>query len=170
MRTLFLALALAGATTAGAQSKATDIPSEDIQATVKRTAEARVSDQAIRVVDVDGRYNVGIGVVHRSAGAQGAIAHSRITEIYHVMEGTATLVTGGTLVDPKPVGPESQVVKVLNGPSTSGPSIEGGESRRIKAGDVVILPPGTPHWFSAIDGQIVYLVVRVDPDRVLQVR
>jgi len=150
-------------------TKAIDVSAEEIQATLKKTADAHVSDQAIRMVDL-GSYDVGVGVVHRSAGPQGAIAHSKITEVYHIMEGAGTLVTGGTLVDPKPASPDGQVVKVLNGPSTNGATIEGGDSRRVKAGDVIIIPPNVAHWFSAVEGTIVYLVVRVDPDKVVQLK
>jgi len=173
MRTILSALPLFfAATAAAAQAPAppptVDISAEDIAATVRRTAERTVSDQAIRVVDMGG-YQVGVGVVHRSPGNQGAIEHSKITEIYHVMEGAGTLVTGGTIPDARPSPPESQVVTVLNGPSNGGQTIQGGQSRRIKAGDVVIIPPNTPHWFSAIEApQIVYLVVRVDPEKVIR--
>ena len=66
------------------------------------------------------------------------------------------------------VAPESNVVKVLNGPSTSGGGAQNGVSRKVGPGDVVIIPPNTPHWFSEItSGEIVYLVVRVDPHKVL---
>ncbi|HTS30374.1 MAG TPA: hypothetical protein VMH81_31090 [Bryobacteraceae bacterium] len=151
---------------------ATDVTNDDIQATLKKTPNAAVSDQAIRVVSIADEYNVGIGVVHRSktVGKQAAngIEHSQITEIYHVIEGNATLVTGGTIENPRESPPESQVVKVLNGPSTGGGAIQGGVSRRVGPGDVVIIPPNTPHWFSEISSdQIVYLVVRVDPHRIL---
>jgi mannose-6-phosphate isomerase-like protein (cupin superfamily) len=151
---------------------ATDVSSDDVQATLKKTPTAAVSDQAIRVVRINDEYNVGIGVVHRAktAGrsAGGAIEHSQITEVYHVMEGNATLVTGGTIENPRESPPESMVVKVLNGPSMGGGAVQGGVSRKIGPGDVVIIPPNTPHWFSEITSdQIVYLVVRVDPHSVL---
>ena len=151
---------------------ATDVTSDDVQATLKKTPGAAVSDQAIRVVSVNDEYNVGVGVVHRAKTAgratSGAIEHSQITEIYHVMEGNATLVTGGTIQSPRESPPESMVVKVLNGPSTGGTTVEGGVSRKVGPGDVVIIPPNTPHWFSEITSdQIVYLVVRVDPHRIL---
>jgi len=154
------------------RGSATDVTNAEIQATVQKTPTAAVSDQAIRVVSINDEYNVGIGVVHRAktAGrsAGGAIEHSQITEIYHVMEGNATLVTGGTIDNPRESAPESQVVKVLNGPSTGGSAIRDGTSRKIGPGDVVIIPPNTPHWFSEITSdQIVYLVVRVDPHKVL---
>src|SRR6266699_5806088 len=80
---------------------AIDVSNAEVLATVQKTASAAVSDQAIRVVSINGEYNVGVGVVHRAktAGAQagGGIEHSRITEIYHVIEGNATLVTGGSM-------------------------------------------------------------------------
>jgi quercetin dioxygenase-like cupin family protein len=57
---------------------------------------------------------------------------------------------------------------VLNGPSTGGTGIQGGVSRKLGPGDVVIIPPNTPHWFSEITtDQIVYLVVRVDAHKIL---
>jgi mannose-6-phosphate isomerase-like protein (cupin superfamily) len=151
---------------------ATDVTSDDIQATLKKTAAAAVSDQAIRVVSINDEYNVGIGVVHRSKttgkAAGNGIEHSQITEIYHVMEGSATLVTGGTIENQRESPPESQVVKVLNGPSSGGGAIQGGVSRKVGPGDVIVIPPNTPHWFSEITSdQIVYLVVRVDPHKVL---
>jgi mannose-6-phosphate isomerase-like protein (cupin superfamily) len=151
---------------------ATDVTNEDIQATIRKTASAAVSDQAIRVVSINDEYNVGVGVVHRAKtpgrAAANGIEHSQITEIYHVMEGSATLVTGGTIENPRESPPESMVVKVLNGPSTGGGAILNGVSRKVGPGDVVIIPPNTPHWFSEITSdQIVYLVVRVDPHKIL---
>ena len=151
---------------------ATDVNSAEIQALVQKTASDRISDQAIRVVSISGEYNVGVGVVHRSktSGAQagGGIEHSQITEIYHVIEGNATLVTGGSMDNLGEFPADHPVVTVLNGPSTRGGPIQNGVSRKIGPGDVVIIPPNTPHWFSEITSdQIVYLVVRVDPHKVL---
>jgi hypothetical protein len=151
---------------------ATDVNSAEIQALVQKTASERISDQAIRVVSINGEYNVGVGVVHRAktSGAQagGGIEHSQITEIYHVIEGNATLVTGGSMDNLAEFPADHPVVTVLNGPSTRGGPILNGVSRKIGPGDVVIIPPNTPHWFSEITSdQIVYLVVRVDPHKVL---
>ena len=151
---------------------ATDVSSAEIQALVQKTASDRVSDQAIRVVSINGEYNIGVGVVHRAktSGAQagGGIEHSQITEIYHVIEGNATLVTGGSMDNTSEFPADHPVVTVLNGPSTRGGPIQNGVSRKIGPGDVVIIPPNTPHWFSEISSdQIVYLVVRVDPHKVL---
>jgi len=154
------------------RGNATDVSAAEVQATVQKTASAPVSDQAIRVISINGEYNVGVGVVHRAktAGrsAGGGIEHSQITEVYHVIEGNATLVTGGTIENARESPPDGQVVKVLNGPSTGGGVVHDGVSRKVGPGDVVVIPPNTPHWFSEITSdQIVYLVVRVDPHKVL---
>jgi hypothetical protein len=151
---------------------AVDVPNAEILYTVQKTATAPVSDQAIRIVNVNGEYNVGIGVVHRAMTLGGktlnGIEHSEITEVYHIISGFATLVTGGTLDNPKEYAPDHPVVKVLNGPSTGGGAIKDGISRKLSPGDVVLIPPNTPHWFSEIDSdQIVYLQIRIDPHKVL---
>jgi hypothetical protein len=71
---------------------ATDVVSNgEILATVQKTAAAPVSDQQLRVVSINGEYNVGVGVVH-GAKTEGrdigfGIEHSQITEIYHVISG-----------------------------------------------------------------------------------
>ncbi len=151
---------------------AVDITNAEILATVQKTATAPVSDQQIRVVSINGEYNVGVGVVHR-AKTEGrdigfGIEHSEITEIYHVISGTGTFVTGGTIENVKETPANSPVVTTLNGPSAGGGKVIGGQSRKIGPGDVVIIPPNTPHWFTDIPSdQIVYLVVRVDPHKVL---
>jgi mannose-6-phosphate isomerase-like protein (cupin superfamily) len=149
-----------------------DISNADILATVQKTATAPVSDQQIRVVSINGEYNVGVGVVHR-ARTEGrdigsGVEHSEITEVYHVMSGSGTFVTGGTIENARDIAPTSPVVAILNGPSSNGGKVLGGQSRKLGPGDVVIIPPNTPHWFTEITtDQIVYLVVRVDPHKVL---
>jgi hypothetical protein len=176
-----LALPVLGQAPVQAQSQphvprgtATDVPSAAVEATLAKTATAAVSDQAIRVVSINDEYNVGVGVVHRSKTAAGvpgnanAIEHSQITEVYHFIRGNGTFVTGGLIDSAREVASDSAVVKVLNGPSTNGGAVKDGVSRAVGPGDVVIIPPNTPHWFSEIaSAEIVYLVVRVDPHKVL---
>ena len=151
---------------------ATDVTNAEIKAAVQKTASTAVSDQQLRVVSINGEYNVGIGVVRRAKtegrNPGGGIEHSQITEVYHIIEGNGTLVTGGTIENPKESPTDSTVVKVLNGPSTGGGVIQNGVSRKVGPGDVVIIPPNTAHWFSEITSeQIAYLVVRIDPHKVL---
>ena len=93
-------------------------------------------------------------VRRRQAGPNNASVHTAegdkqyVTEIYQILEGSGTYVTGGTIPDPDN--------------RTAG--IKGGESRDVKAGDFIVIPPGTAHWFSKINGQITYLEVRLPGD------
>lgn len=106
------------------------------------------------------------GVVRRRVtGPQYAITHTRDLEYMMVTKGTATLVTGGTLIpptidsDPYPSADPNAIVRSEIG-------VKGGLARRIGPGDVVVNLPGTPHWLSQIDGSIEYFEVRlpnVDP-------
>jgi mannose-6-phosphate isomerase-like protein (cupin superfamily) len=155
---------------------ATDVTAEVIQATLKdeMAGGKPVVDRSARVVDIGG-HNVGIGVVYRlSAPSRGVSAvHDKVSEVYVMLEGAGTLVTGGKLVNPtrREGGSIAQIVAQVNGPGVSGTSIEGGVSRRIKAGDFVIIPAGTPHWWSEIGGKSMsYVVIRVDPDQVVALK
>src|SRR5579871_5812891 len=94
---------------------ATDVTNADLQAALKKTASARVSDQQLRVVDVDGEYNVAVGILHRAktdSRPSGALTHEKITEVYQIISGNGTLVTGGSLVNPKESPADSEIVKV----------------------------------------------------------
>jgi mannose-6-phosphate isomerase-like protein (cupin superfamily) len=152
-------------------ASATCITLADVQATLNRSPGAAVNPQPnIRVVDAGG-YNVAVGALHRpQTPLGGAAVHFKVTEIYHVIDGAGTLVTGGTMVNAKNRPPDSDAVKFEDGPGASGTAIQGGVSRRIKAGDIVVIPAGVPHWFSEIEGSITYAVVRVDPSRVLALK
>src|SRR5258705_12209802 len=102
------------------------VTSSDIQATVKKAPADSVTDQAIRTVSV-GNLNVGLGVVHRSAkAAQSSVLHDELTEIYHILSGSGTLVTGGTMTKPERFPADSPTVKDLAGPSMRGAGIETG--------------------------------------------
>jgi mannose-6-phosphate isomerase-like protein (cupin superfamily) len=155
----------------GTSASASYIAVADVQSTLNRSPEAAVNPQPnIRVVDAGG-YNVAVGAIHRRQTPPGVAAvHFKVTEINHVIDGEGTVVTGGAMVNGKARPPDSEAVKLEDGPGASGTAIRGGVSRRIKAGDVVVIPAGVPHWFSEIEESITYLVVRVDPSRVLAVK
>ena len=149
------------------QRSAVDITNADIRATIKTAPVDGVMDQQIRVVDI-GTYNVAVGVLHRAAKAkQTAISHSQVTEVYHIIEGVGTLVTGGDMLEPTPSPADGNTVKVLVGPSTGGTSIRGGQSRKVGPGDVIVIPQGVAHWFSVVESDMNYLVVRIDAEHVL---
>ena len=151
-------------------SSAAYITHNDVQATIKGMPADKVTDKAVRVVDT-GKQNVGIGVVHRSAQAkQTSVEHDQVTEVYHILAGSGTMVTGGTQVNPQRRPANDTALRELTGPSTAGASVQNGESRQVGPGDIVIIPAGVPHWFSKVDGSIDYVVVRVDPDKVVHVK
>jgi len=165
------AVNVATAQQAGSSAKplpATYVTAEDIQANLNGAPSAATNPQPnVRVVDAGG-YNVAVGVIHRPQTPPGVAAvHYKVSEIYHVTDGAGTLVTGGTMVNAKPRPADALSVKLEDGPGESGTAIQGGVTRRIKAGDVVVIPAGVPHWFSEIEGSITYVVVRVDPNRLL---
>lgn len=93
-----------------------------------------------------------------------------MTEVYHVIAGSGTLVTGGTLENPQPRPVDATQVSQINGPSVTGTAVHGGETRRIAAGDVVIIPAGVVHWFSEIQESLIYVIIRVDPERVVPLK
>lgn len=169
---VFAAIAVLAQLPARSQSAAppraaVDVTAADLRATLKQAPPNGVMDQQIRIVDM-GKYNVAVGVLHRAAKAkQTAIEHAQVTEVYYIIDGTGTFVTGGAMVDPTPSPADGTTVKILVGPSTNGASIRGGQSRKVSPGDVIVIPPGVAHWFSAVDADMNYLVVRVDGDHVL---
>ena len=121
-------------------------------------------DLTVRSVDA-GNSNVGVALVRRlTAETHDAILHEKVTEIYYITEGSGMLETGGTLTEPKPFGPSTGLPDI--GPSERGTGIQGGTSRRVGVGDVVVIPAGMPHRFTSIDGPVSYIVYRVDPGKV----
>jgi mannose-6-phosphate isomerase-like protein (cupin superfamily) len=147
----------------------TYIPNEELQAYIKRAIANRLIDQQVRAIDI-GKANVDIGVVHRgklAAPAADSVAeHDQVSEVYHVLDGAATLVTGPDIVGAKRRPADNEAVRMLNGPGSNGASIRDGATHQLKAGDVIVIPAGTGHWFTKIDDHITYLMIRVDPDKV----
>ena len=101
-------------------------------------------------------------------GSASGIAHDGQTETYIIISGSGTLVTGGRIVNGRRSAPDSQVTRVLNGPSCSGPIVGDDVVRRVvKVGDIIIIPAGVPHGWTDIGDHVDYLSVRPDPDRVI---
>jgi hypothetical protein len=101
-------------------------------------------------------------------GTASGIAHDGQTETYIIISGGGTLVTGGTIVNGRRSAPDSQVTRVLNGPSCSGPIVGDDVVRKVvKVGDIIIIPAGVPHGWTEITDHVDYLSVRPDPDRVI---
>jgi glc operon protein GlcG len=87
----------------------------------------------------------------RREGPGQAEVHTQDTDIVYVLSGTATFVTGGRVVGGRETAPEE----------IRGSSVEGGESRTLRPGDVAVVPNGTPHWFKEVKGPMTYYVVKV---------
>jgi len=152
---------------------ATYIDAGELQAYVKRAIAGHIVDQQVRSVDI-GKSQVGIGVVHRGkldAPAPDSVAeHDLISEVYHIIDGSATLVTGSDIMDEKRRPSTLQTVREYNGPGNSGSSIRNAVTHQLKPGDVIVIPAGVGHWFTKIDDHITYLMVRVDPDKAVPLK
>ena len=159
----FIVLSLAAASTAAAQGQAAARPpaaetappapapgsagifksNADLQAVLKK-AIAATNDMATSNIATTDQYRVNI--VHRPK-PNGAIAHPGNTELHYIIEGSGTVVTGG------------KIVRAPGAPAGSA-RIEGGEAHKVTKGDVIIVPAGSAHMYSEVNGEITYLEVR----------
>jgi len=158
-------LATVIASPALAQSPVPPVPAVHISpaeiAAFLETAIAKSAiDQPIKSADVHGGKAL-VAMLHRDKAEAGALIHERATETYYILHGSGTIVTGGRLGGtPKP----TDLTRLGAGPSLQGER-QGGDSRRVGPGDVIIIPAGTVHSFSELDSPISYLVFRFDPGR-----
>jgi len=91
-------------------------------------------------------------MVHASRREQSGMSeiHTKDADIVYVLDGTATLVTGGTPVNSKPIAADE----------FRGERIDGGDARLLSKGDVIIIPAGVPHWFKEVTSPFLYYVVK----------
>jgi len=155
-----LAFALALASAEPQAASGTVISADEIAATLKQSIANNTVDQPIKLADLPGGHKASVALLRRTKAETSALIHDYVTEIYQIVEGSGTLVSGGTLMDPK----ENDLTRVNAGMSHTGMH-HGGESRKVKAKDVIIVPAGMAHRFSELDGPIVYLVYRFEPKR-----
>ena len=148
---------------------ATYIDSSEVDAYVKKAMAEKLTDQQMRDIDI-GKAHVGIGMVYRTRldkPLPNSVAeHDLVSEVYHIISGSATLVLGPDIVNRQRRPATLRTVVEYNGPGNNGSEIRNGVAHSIKAGDVVVIPAGTGHWFTKIDDHINYLMIRVDPDEV----
>src|SRR6266404_4420102 len=154
---------------------ATYIPKSELDAYTKRAIENKLVDQQVRSVDI-GKAQIGIGMVTRgkmnlgSTSGDAVAEHDQISEVYYIIEGSATFLTGPDLVGVKQRPSTLKTVREQNGPGFGASSIKDPVTHELKAGDVVIIPAGTGHWFTKIDDHITYVMVRIDPDKVVPLK
>ncbi len=174
----FLAAASINAQATCDKCSAAYIPASELDAYFKlamtqSATNIRMRDQQVRAVDA-GRAGIGVGIVYRTMlakpAANSVAEHHQVSEVYYILDGEATFVTGHDLEGLQPRPPDDRSVVLLNGPGGNGASIRNGVEHHLKAGDVVIIPAGVGHWFTRIDDHIRYLMVRIDPDHVLPLK
>jgi quercetin dioxygenase-like cupin family protein len=139
--TLFAQQAAAPDTTKGTYVSAADVA----------TAVAKLGKNPLESAPIlkMGPYN--LNVEHRlAAPAQQASIHDKDAELFYVMDGGATLVTGGKLVE-----------GVQTGDNWRGKAIEGGTAQKMSKGDFMMVPPGVPHWFTNIQGTITEMSIHL---------
>lgn len=148
------------------------IPKAEVDATLLQglanLSEGRsVSDIVVRHVDVGEEY-MGVSVVQRSKveprETETGIAHVDLDEIYYIVAGEGTMVTGGEFVDP------TESNSNLLGPMLRG-EIRGGVLQKVEVGDIAIIPKGMPHGWHNIDTDTIsYIIFRGDPNEVMAIK
>jgi len=152
----------------------TIVRDSEVNSAAKKGDGLAVADSVLRVVSIEGKYNVGVSVVSRSKingkTPPDAIVHDVVTEVYHIIEGNGILLIGGTLDSAQKLPAKSPIVLKITGPSSRGKSISGGTQYEVGPGDIIIIPPNTPHGFiEIISDKISYSLVRIDPEKVLDI-
>ena len=144
-------LAIAGANVFGGEAKMGDamqMSKPQVLFFDKEQVSGSFSKGAILLDGTNRNY-----MVHTSRRDKPGLAeiHTLDTDIIYVMEGTATFVTGGTAVETKEIAANE----------IRGSRIDGGETRRLSKGDVIIVPNGVPHWFKKVGGTFLYYTIKV---------
>jgi mannose-6-phosphate isomerase-like protein (cupin superfamily) len=153
---LVVSLVLQASTTS---TPATFITAAEAEAVLKEQVAKGVVDQPMQLSEVLGG-RASVASLHRAKPEVNALIHNDVTETYYIVKGSGTIVTGGTLGNPKP----TDLTRVNAGMSQTG-ARQGGTARRVGPGDVIIIPAGTAHSFSELDSPISYLVFRFEPIR-----
>ena len=136
---------------------ATFLSATEIEKFISALPRDAVSDKKIQVVEVLDDNGVGLYGVYRPKKVLGKanLHHIATTETYYILKGRGTLVTGGIIPDGVLAAPNNITIK--------GTSIEGGVSREVGPGDVVIIPGYTAHWWSKLDEDLSYISFRTGP-------
>ena len=132
------------------QTMKTFSSSADVQALIAKARSERKEGQPVVAEHILQLAPYNANLEYRASVGPAAV-HEREAEVFYVIDGTATMVTGGKLVK------ETRT----NAENLSGTGIEGGSSRSIAKGDFIVVPENTPHWFSAINGTLVVMSLHV---------
>ena len=176
-----VSLAIAAASPSDGAPAVTNIPQDDVNAVVAGLSPIYTDDEPVRVIDA-GAYRVGLFVVGRpkrkhaqpssANGAVGVIEGltlPNVTAIIRIIKGSGTFAAGGRLAVPRPIAADDPDLAVI-GPGFRSNQIFGADVRPVKRGDIVIVPAGVPHGFSAVDEPLVYEVIRIDAAKTLPLK
>jgi mannose-6-phosphate isomerase-like protein (cupin superfamily) len=127
-------------------------------------------DQQMRSLDI-GKAQVEVALVHRTKldapTSRSVATHDQVSEVYYILSGSGTNRTGPDVVDAQRRPADDRAVRLLNGPGANATDIRNASEHELSAGDVLVIPAGTGHQFTKIDDHITYLMIRVDPDKVV---
>ena len=147
------------------------IPKEEIDATLleglsRISGDRAISDIVVRHIDVGEEY-LGVSVVQRDkvevSDTETGIAHIALDEIYYIVAGEGTMVTGGQFIDPTEINSD------LLGSMLRG-EITGGTLQPVRVGDIAIIPKGMPHgWHEIKTDTISYIIFRADPTEEMEI-
>jgi mannose-6-phosphate isomerase-like protein (cupin superfamily) len=126
-------------------SSRTMVSAADVTAMIAKAKSER-KDQALLAQSMIQLAPYNVSLEYRAAVGNAAV-HETEAEMFYVIDGSATLVTGGKLTKESRTNPAN----------LTGSGIEGGVTRKVAKGDFIMVPEGTPHWFSAIDGTVVLM-------------
>jgi mannose-6-phosphate isomerase-like protein (cupin superfamily) len=156
MRAIAITLALAGmagvvcAQQPAAGQAQTYASAADVAALLAKAKAGRKQNQPLVAERILALAPYNLNLEYRTAVGPAAV-HEREAELFYVLDGSGTLVTGGKLVNEKRTNAEN----------LQGTGIEGGKTQAVAKGDVLIVPENTPHWFSAIHGNLVLMSLHV---------
>ena len=126
--------------------------SADVKAMIAKAKAERKPDQANFVQQILTLAPINANLEYRVAAVNApASVHEKEAEMFYVIEGSGTLVTGGALKDERRT----------NADNLSGTAVQGGASRKVAPGDFVMVPEKTPHWFTGIDGTLVLMSIHI---------
>ena len=154
--------------------QATYIPKSELDAYTAKAIKYNIIDQQVRR-STSARRRSGSAwsrAQTRSGNrSKGAVAeHEQVSEVYYVIDGSATLLTGPDLVNSVKRPDDEKTVRLQNGPGWSSDAITNPQVNHLKAGDMIVIPAGTGHLFTEIPDHITYMMVRIDPDKVCRPR
>jgi mannose-6-phosphate isomerase-like protein (cupin superfamily) len=133
-----------------ARATKTYTSADEIKALMAKAKSERKADAPLVAEQILTLAPYNANLEYRAAVGPAAV-HEKEAEMFYVIDGGGTLITGGKLVNEKRANPEN-----LNGTA-----IENGNSQKIAKGDFVIVPENTPHWFSEINGTLVLMSIHV---------